>query len=79
MDSFFNNVFVKPVLASREPTAKYIEGGMDLALNVGIPKLFGQINNNIRKLQTGILSVNMLYILGFMLILIIAFLLLGVF
>jgi NADH-quinone oxidoreductase subunit L len=79
MDSFFNKVFVNPVLASREPTAKYIEGGMDLALNVGIPKLFGQINNNIRKLQTGILSVNMLYILGFMLILIIAFLLLGVF
>ncbi|MGQ9759455.1 MAG: NADH-quinone oxidoreductase subunit 5 family protein [Candidatus Methanomethylicaceae archaeon] len=78
IDAFFNKVFVSSVLASREPTAKYIEGGMDLALNVGIPKLFGGINANIRKLQTGILSVNMLYILAFMIILIIMFLLLGV-
>ncbi|MEM4234150.1 MAG: NADH-quinone oxidoreductase subunit L [Candidatus Methanomethylicaceae archaeon] len=78
IDAFFNKVFVNSVLASREPTAKYIEGGIDLALNVGIPRIFSGINNNIRKLQTGILSVNMLYILGFMLILIIAFLVLGV-
>ncbi|MEM2126413.1 MAG: NADH-quinone oxidoreductase subunit L [Candidatus Methanosuratincola sp.] len=78
IDAFFNKVFVNSVLASREPTAKYIEGGIDLALNVGIPRIFSGINSNIRKLQTGILSVNMLYILGFMLILIIAFLVLGV-
>ncbi|MCX8182565.1 MAG: NADH-quinone oxidoreductase subunit L [Candidatus Methanomethyliaceae archaeon] len=78
IDAFFNRVFVSSVLASREPTAKYIEGGMDMALNVGIPRLFSSINSNIRKLQTGILSVNMLYILGFMIILIIAFMVLGV-
>ncbi len=78
IDAFFTKVFVTPILASREPTAKYIEGGMDLALNVGIPKAFGYVNSNIRKLQTGILSINMLYILGFMIVLIIAFLILGV-
>jgi NADH-quinone oxidoreductase subunit L len=69
MDTFFNKVFVGSILASREPTEKYLERNMDLAINVGIPKLFSYINTNIRKLQTGIISINMLYMLMFLVIL----------
>ncbi|MCS7098228.1 MAG: NADH-quinone oxidoreductase subunit L [Candidatus Methanomethyliaceae archaeon] len=78
MDAFFNKVFAESVLASREPTAKYIEGSMDLALNVGVPRLFSYINAGMRKLQTGILSVNMIYIISLFLALIMVMLLLGV-
>ncbi|MCQ5337215.1 MAG: hypothetical protein NO475_03350, partial [Candidatus Methanomethylicia archaeon] len=71
IDSAFNKIFVYPILASREPTEKYLEGNMDLAINVGIPKLFSHISNNIRRIQTGILSINMLYALTFFVIILV--------
>ncbi|MEM0314000.1 MAG: hypothetical protein QXQ41_05590, partial [Candidatus Bathyarchaeia archaeon] len=78
MDGFFNKVFVNSILASREPTAKYVEKSMDTAINVGIPKFFSLINANIRKIQTGVFSVNMLYILMFLVALLLIFILQGV-
>lgn len=78
MDAFFNKVFAGSVLASREPTAKYLEQNMDTAINVGIPRIFSIINANIRKLQTGVFSMNMLYILVFLMILFLIFVLRGV-
>lgn len=78
IDSAFNKIFAYPILASREPVAKYIEAGMDYGLNMGIPKLFEFINNNVRKLQTGVLSINMIYIMIFAVFLMFIFIIFGV-
>ncbi|MGC8936344.1 MAG: NADH-quinone oxidoreductase subunit L [Candidatus Methanomethylicaceae archaeon] len=77
MDALFNKVFVNSILVAREPTAKYVEHSLDTAINDGIPKLFSLINTNIRKIQTGVFSVNMLYILTFLIVLLLIFLVWG--
>jgi hypothetical protein len=51
---------VEWTLAARSPIAKYLEGTMDAAINVGIPSLIGAASRSLRRIQTGILSVNML-------------------
>ncbi|MEM2667436.1 MAG: NADH-quinone oxidoreductase subunit L [Candidatus Methanomethylicaceae archaeon] len=78
MDSFFHKIFVNPILASREPVVKYLENSMDTALNIGIPKIFSNINNGVRKLQTGILSINVIYIISLIMALIIIIFIMGV-
>jgi hypothetical protein len=45
---------------------------------MGIPKLFEFINNNVRKLQTGVLSINMIYIMIFAVFLMFIFIIFGV-
>lgn len=78
MDSFFHKLFVNPILASREPTAKYLENSMDFALNVGVPRMFSSINAGVRRLQTGVLSINIIYIISLILALIVIMVILGV-
>ncbi len=63
MDAFFNKVFVNTTLAIREPLKKYIESPLDRAINNGIPEGFSGLSKQLKKIQTGILSVNMLYFL----------------
>ncbi len=61
IDAVCNKVFVGWTLAMRSPIAKHIEGAMDAAINVGIPSLIGAASRELRRIQTGILSVNIIY------------------
>ena len=66
IDKFYNDVFVRATLLMRAPLAKYAEGAMDGLFNVSFPRFFAAAYNELRKVQTGILSVNMLYVLIFL-------------
>ncbi len=66
MDAFYNKVFVNTTLAIREPLKRYIEAPLDRAFNDGIPAVFNGLSKQFKKIQTGILSVNMLYFLIFL-------------
>ena len=68
IDAFYNKVFVNTTLAIREPLKRYIESPLDRALNNGIPRVFNGLSKQFKKIQTGILSVNMLYFLVFLVI-----------
>jgi len=68
IDAFYNKVFVNTTLAAREPLRKYIESPIDRALNNGVPRIFNGLSKQFKKIQTGILSVNMLYFLAFLVI-----------
>jgi NADH-quinone oxidoreductase subunit L len=68
IDAFYNKVFVNTTLAIREPLNRFIESPIDRALNNGIPRLFNGLSKQFKKIQTGILSVNMLYFLVFLVI-----------
>lgn len=61
IDAFYQKVFVDTTLAIRAPLQKYIERPIDYALNEGIPNGFKRLSTAFRKIQTGIFSVNMLY------------------
>ena len=78
IDGLYNKIFVDGTLAIREPLIRYIERPIDYALNEGIPKFFVALHRGFRKFQTGILSVNMLYILGFLAFILLVLLWLGV-
>jgi NADH-quinone oxidoreductase subunit L len=68
MDAFYNKVFVNTTLALREPLKKYIETPLDRAINKGIPAGLNGLSKQLKKIQTGILSVNMLYFIVLMVI-----------
>ncbi|MCD6235730.1 MAG: hypothetical protein J7J94_01880, partial [Thaumarchaeota archaeon] len=72
IDQLYNLIFVKSVLTARPGIQGYIENSIDRVLNVGVPELFTLAYRGLRKVQTGILSVNMLYILFFLLIMVFA-------
>ncbi|MGA2573670.1 MAG: NADH-quinone oxidoreductase subunit L [Candidatus Methanomethylicaceae archaeon] len=78
IDAFYNKIFINGTLAMRAPLARYIEGTLDSAFNVGIPNLFYAASQKLRKIQTGILSINMLYFLMFLVAMVLFFLWLGV-
>jgi NADH-quinone oxidoreductase subunit L len=78
IDAFYNKVFANGTLAVRRPLIRFIERPIDYALNEGIPKLFVTVNKEVKKLQTGILSVNILYMLAFLVLLVLILLLSGV-
>jgi len=78
IDAFYNRVFVNGTLALRGPLVKFIENPIDYALNIGVPRVFSIANKGLRRIQTGILSVNMLYVLSFLALAILAILWLGV-
>ena len=78
IDAFYNKVFVDGVLAIRAPLVRYIETPIDYALNVGIPTFFKGVSRRFRRIQTGILSVNMLFFMAFLAFLLLILLLLGV-
>ncbi len=68
IDAFYNKVFVNGALSILEPLKRYVEVPLDRALNEGIPKGFQGLSKQFKKIQTGILSVNMLYFLIFLVI-----------
>lgn len=78
IDAFYNRVFADGVLAVREPLVRFIERPIDYTLNEKIPQLFATANRGIKKLQTGVLSVNILYMLAFLGLVALILLLLGV-
>jgi NADH-quinone oxidoreductase subunit L len=71
INAFFNRVFVDGTLNYRHLVSKYIEKPLDTAINEGIPKVVSGISSRLRKIQTGILSINLLYFLIFLLLAII--------
>lgn len=78
IDAFYNKIFINGIFAMRTPLARYVERTLDSALNVGVPNLFYAANQKLRKIQTGILSINMLYFLLFLVAIVLFFLWLGV-
>lgn len=66
IDKFYTATFVKGLHLARPMIQKYIEDPIDFSLNVGVPKLFAVMYSGLRKIQTGIASINMLYILIFL-------------
>ncbi|MGV9169327.1 MAG: NADH-quinone oxidoreductase subunit L [Promethearchaeia archaeon] len=52
---------VDGVFAMREPLKKHVERPIDRAFHDSIPNLFSAISKKARKIQTGIFSINMLY------------------
>ena len=68
IDAFYNRVFVEGIISLRSPLVKFVEQPIDYALNVGVPNFFAVANKYLRKVQTGIISVNMLYVMAFPLI-----------
>jgi NADH-quinone oxidoreductase subunit L len=77
IDALFNKVFVDWTLAIRGTLDRRVEGIMDRALNVGVPALFGASSRQLRKIQTGVLSINMLYFLLFVVAMVLILLWLG--
>jgi len=79
IDAFYNRIFVNGALSMRAPLAKYVEGSIDRLLNVGIPNFFGASHRGLKKIQTGVLSVNMLYFMALLVAMLLFLWLLGVF
>jgi NADH-quinone oxidoreductase subunit L len=78
IDAFYNKVFAGGILAIRKPLVRFIERPIDYALNEEVPKLFATASRDVKKLQTGVLSVNILYMLAFLGLAVLILLLLGV-
>jgi NADH-quinone oxidoreductase subunit L len=79
MNPTYYKIFVNGTLGLANGTfrtfeTKVIDGG----LNVGIPRVIVGVYNQVRKIQTGVLSYNLLYIMLTLLVLIAVFLLGGV-
>jgi len=78
IDPLLNKVFVEWTMAIREGVDRVIEGSMDRAINTGIPNLFTGFSRQLRRIQTGVLSINMIYFLLLVVALLLALLFLGV-
>lgn len=61
MEAFYNKVFLNTGLSLKDLAVKYVENPLDRLLNVEVPAFFAGVNKGLRKVQTGILSVNLLY------------------
>ncbi len=66
IDAFYNKVFVKGTLLMRNPLLRFIENPIDYALNMDVPKFLAASHRYLRKVQTGVLSINMLYMTVFL-------------
>jgi NADH-quinone oxidoreductase subunit L len=78
LDALYNKVFVNGMLSIRRPFVKLIEDTIDEELNINIPNFLIVINKRLKKIQTGILSINLLLILLFLAAILFLFLFLGV-
>jgi NADH-quinone oxidoreductase subunit L len=65
-DAIYKKVFVDTTLAIRKPIEQYIERPIDQALNKGIPDGFKAFSKATKKVQTGLLSVNMIFFVVFL-------------
>jgi NADH-quinone oxidoreductase subunit L len=72
IDAFYNKVFVESTLRIRGSIEKYIENPIDRVINRGIPSGFMALSRGFKKIQTGKLRINMLYLLAFLVVLLLA-------
>jgi NADH-quinone oxidoreductase subunit L len=73
IEAFYNKVFVDGVFSMKDFAARFIERPLDLALNVGVPRGFAGLHRGLKKIQTGILTVNMLYFIGLIVVVLLFF------
>lgn len=66
IDTVYNKIFVNGALFIRKPTVEYVENPIDEFFNRDIPSFFAALNKSFRRIQTGVLSVNMLYVMAFL-------------
>ena len=66
IDKFYRMTFVRGLHLSRPIVQRYVEDSIDFSLNIGVPKLFAAMYNGLRRIQTGVASINILYILIFL-------------
>jgi len=71
IDKFYELVFVKSVISVRSSIQDRVERAMDAFLNKGVPMMFSKMYYGLRSMQTGLLSINMLYVFAFLAIMII--------
>ena len=64
IEAFYNKVFVNSVISAKDLVPRFIEQPLDWAFNVGVPRGFAGLHRGLKEVQTGILSVNMLYFIG---------------
>ena len=58
--------FVRGLHLSRPIVQRYVEDLIDSSFNIGVPKLFAAMYGGLRRVQTGVASINILYILIFL-------------
>ena len=66
IDKFYTITFVKGFHLLRSTVQRYIEDPIDFFLNIGVPRFFAIMCSGLRRIQTGIASINILYILIFL-------------
>ena len=66
IDKFYRITFVRGLHLLRPVVRKYVENVMDTSLNRGVPRLFAAACNGLRRIQTGVASINVLYVLMFL-------------
>ncbi|RLG06174.1 MAG: hypothetical protein DRN68_07410 [Thaumarchaeota archaeon] len=66
IDKFYRMTFVRGLHLSRPIVQRYVEDSIDSSLNIGVPKLFAAMYSGLRRIQTGVASINILYILIFL-------------
>lgn len=78
IESFYNRVFVNGAFATKNGVVRFIENPLDRAFNVEVPRGFAGLHRGLKKIQTGILSVNMAYFIGLIVVLLLVLWRLGV-
>jgi NADH-quinone oxidoreductase subunit L len=78
IENFYNRVFVNGALATKDGVVRYIENPLNKAFNVEVPRGFAGLHRGLKKVQTGILSVNMVYFIGLIVALLLVLWRLGV-
>lgn len=71
LENLYNRVFVDGALATKNAVVRFIESPLNRAFNVEVPKGFAELHRGLKKVQTGILSVNMAYFVGLIVVLLI--------
>ncbi|MEN2974623.1 MAG: NADH-quinone oxidoreductase subunit L [Candidatus Caldarchaeales archaeon] len=66
LDRFYEIVFVRSILKIRSEVQNRSENLMDSILNIGVPRLFSKMYDTLKYIQTGVFSINMFYILVFL-------------
>lgn len=79
MEAFYNRVFLRTGLWLKAFAIRFVENPLDRLLNVKVPGFFESLNKGLRRVQTGILSVNLLYFILLIVAILLALRGLGVF
>ena len=66
INKLYTMAFVEGFHRSRPTVQRYVEDALDTSLNRGVPRLFTAAFSGLRKIQTGVASINLLYILIFL-------------